>query len=54
MSDPAIPGPVALEDAWCAHTYASLPVTLVAGLGSWVEDDRGVEYLDLIGAYSAP
>ncbi len=53
MSDPAIPGPVTLEDAWCAHTYASLPVTLVAGRGSWVEDDRGVEYLDLIGAYSA-
>jgi len=53
MSDPELTGPAALEDAFCAHTYSPLPVTLVAGRGSWVEADDGVEYLDLIGAYSA-
>jgi ornithine--oxo-acid transaminase len=42
-----------LEDRYCAHNYAPLPVSIVRGHGAWVEDDRGVEYLDLIAAYGA-
>jgi ornithine--oxo-acid transaminase len=53
MSDLASPSPVALEDRYCAHNYAPLPVTAVRGRGAWVEDEQGVRYLDLIAAYSA-
>jgi ornithine--oxo-acid transaminase len=42
-----------LEDRYCAHNYAPLPVSLVRGHGAWVEDERGTEYLDLIAAYGA-
>ena len=44
---------VELEDRYAAHTYHPLPVTLVAGEGSWVTDDAGRRYLDLLAAYSA-
>ena len=36
-----------------APNYAPLPVTLVAGEGVWVVDDRGRRYLDCLSAYSA-
>jgi len=36
-----------------AHNYHPLPVTLVAGEGSWVTDDAGRRYLDLLAGYSA-
>jgi len=36
-----------------AHNYAPLPVTLVRGEGSWVVDESGRRYLDLLAGYSA-
>jgi ornithine--oxo-acid transaminase len=48
-----IPDPVGLEERYAAHTYHPLPVTLVAGDGSWVTDAEGHRYLDLLSAYSA-
>ncbi len=45
--------PAALEDRYAAHSYHPLPVTLVAGRGSWVTDADGRRYLDLLAAYSA-
>lgn len=36
-----------------APNYHPLPVTLVDGLGSWVTDDEGRRYLDLLSGYSA-
>ena len=36
-----------------ARNYDPLPVTLVAGEGSWVTDDTGRRYLDLLAGYSA-
>jgi ornithine--oxo-acid transaminase len=45
--------PAALEERYAAHNYHPLPVTLVAGEGSWVTDTGGNRYLDLLAAYSA-
>ena len=42
-----------LEARWVAPNYNPLPVTLVEGEGSWVVDDEGRRYLDLLSAYSA-
>ncbi len=36
-----------------AQNYSPLPVTLVSGEGSWVTDDEGRRYLDLLAGYSA-
>ena len=36
-----------------APNYHPLPVTLVDGLGSWVTDDEGRRYQDLLSGYSA-
>jgi ornithine--oxo-acid transaminase len=44
---------IALEDQYCAHNYAPLPVVLVKGEGVFVWDDRGKRYLDMMSAYSA-
>jgi ornithine--oxo-acid transaminase len=44
---------IALEDRYCAHNYAPLPVVLVKGEGVFVWDDRGKRYLDMMSAYSA-
>jgi ornithine--oxo-acid transaminase len=44
---------IALEDRYCAHNYAPLPVVLVRGEGVFVWDDRGNRYLDMMSAYSA-
>jgi ornithine--oxo-acid transaminase len=52
-ADAGTADPAALEDRYTAHTYHPLPVTLVAGEGSWVTDTAGRRYLDLLSAYSA-
>ncbi|NLF04691.1 MAG: ornithine--oxo-acid transaminase [Actinomycetales bacterium] len=39
--------------SFLAPNYAPLPVTLTAGDGSWVVDERGERYLDLLAGYSA-
>ena len=44
---------ITLEDRYCAHNYAPLPVVLVKGEGVFVWDDRGNRYLDMMSAYSA-
>lgn len=36
-----------------ARNYLPLPVTIVDGRGSWVRDDEGRRYLDLLAGYSA-
>ncbi|MCW9035906.1 MAG: ornithine--oxo-acid transaminase [Rhodospirillales bacterium] len=38
---------------YCAHNYDPLPVTIVKGEGSYVWDDEGTRYLDMMSAYSA-
>jgi ornithine--oxo-acid transaminase len=42
-----------LEDRYCAHNYASLPVVLSRGKGVHVWDVEGRVYLDMMSAYSA-
>ena len=44
---------IALEEHYCAHNYAPLPVVLVRGEGVFVWDDTGRRYIDMLGAYSA-
>jgi len=44
---------IALEQQYCAHNYAPLPVVLVKGEGVYVWDDQGRRYLDMMSAYSA-
>ncbi len=44
---------IALEDRYCAHNYAPLPVVLVRGEGVYLWDDAGRRYIDMLGAYSA-
>jgi ornithine--oxo-acid transaminase len=44
---------IAMEDRYCAHNYAPLPVVLVKGEGVFVWDDAGKRYLDMMSAYSA-
>lgn len=41
------------ENRYCAHNYLPLPVVLVRGEGSFVWDDAGKRYLDMMSAYSA-
>lgn len=42
-----------LENRFCAHNYAPLPVVLVRGAGVYVWDQTGKRYLDMMSAYSA-
>lgn len=44
---------IELEQRYCAHNYAPLPVVLVRGAGVYLWDDRGTRYLDMMSAYSA-
>ncbi len=44
---------IELEEKYCAHNYAPLPVVLVKGEGVHVWDDQGKRYLDMMSAYSA-
>ena len=46
-------GDLPTGEAYCAHNYDPLPVTLRRGRGAWVEDDHGRRYLDFLSAYSA-
>ena len=41
------------ENRYCAHNYLPLPVVLVRGNGSFVWDDAGKRYVDMMSAYSA-
>lgn len=42
-----------LEDKYCAHNYHPLPVVLTRGKGTYVWDENGKQYLDMMSAYSA-
>lgn len=44
---------IALEDRYCAHNYAPLPVVLSKGRGIWLWDEDGKRYMDMMSAYSA-
>jgi ornithine--oxo-acid transaminase len=44
---------IELEEDYCAHNYQPLPVVLVHGEGVYLWDDEGVNYLDMMSAYSA-
>lgn len=44
---------IALEDRYCAHNYAPLPVVLTRGDSIWLYDENGTKYLDMMSAYSA-
>ncbi len=44
---------IAMEQRYCAHNYAPLPVVLVRGEGVYLWDTAGKRYLDMMSAYSA-
>ena len=44
---------IELENRYCAHNYAPLPVVLTRGEGVWLWDVDGRRYLDMMSAYSA-
>ena len=44
---------IAMEERYCAHNYAPLPVVLVRGEGVYLWDAEGKRYLDMMSAYSA-
>ncbi len=44
---------IELEERYCAHNYAPLPVVLVRGEGVYLWDESDRRYLDMMGAYSA-
>ncbi|MBU0656259.1 MAG: ornithine--oxo-acid transaminase [Gammaproteobacteria bacterium] len=44
---------IELENRYCAHNYAPLPVVLCRGEGVHVWDTEGVRYMDMMSAYSA-
>lgn len=44
---------IELEQAYCAHTAALLPVVLARGTGVWVWDVEGTRYLDMTSAGGA-
>ena len=44
---------IALERRYAARNYDPLPVVLTRGEGSWLWDEHGRRYLDMMSAYSA-
>jgi ornithine--oxo-acid transaminase len=44
---------IEMEERYCAHNYAPLPVVLVRGEGVHLWDADGKRYLDMMSAYSA-
>lgn len=44
---------IELEERYCAHNYAPLPIVLTRGSGCYVWDEAGNRYLDMLSAYSA-
>jgi len=44
---------ISKEQQYSAHNYAPLPVVLVRGQGSFLWDDAGKRYIDMMSAYSA-
>ncbi len=44
---------IEMEERYCAHNYAPLPVVLVRGEGVHLWDVDGKRYLDMMSAYSA-
>ncbi len=47
------PAIIELEERYCAHNYAPLPIVLTRGAGCYVWDEAGNRYLDMMSAYSA-
>lgn len=47
------PSPIDLERRYCARNYDPLPLVITRGEGCHLWDDRGIRYLDMMGAYSA-
>jgi ornithine--oxo-acid transaminase len=48
-----VSGRIKLESRYCAYNYHPLPVVLTRGEGSFVWDEDGKRYLDMMSAYSA-
>ena len=44
---------IELENRYCAHNYAPLPLLFTRGEGVWLWDAEGRRYLDMMSAYSA-
>ncbi len=44
---------IELEKQYGAHNYAPIPIVLSKGEGSFVFDEKGNRYIDMMGAYSA-
>jgi len=44
---------IELENRYCAHNYAPLPVVLARGEGAYLWDVAGRRYVDMMSAYSA-
>lgn len=44
---------ISLEQKYCAHNYAPLPVVISRGEGVYLWDDQGRRYIDMMSAYSA-
>lgn len=44
---------IELENKYCAHNYAPLPIVLAKGQGIHVWDTQGKQYIDMMSAYSA-
>lgn len=41
-----------LEDKYCSINYEKLPVTITKGMGVYLYDEKGNEYLDFLSGYS--
>lgn len=41
-----------LEDKYCSVNYEKLPVTITKGMGVYLYDEKGNEYLDFLSGYS--
>lgn len=44
---------IAMTNEFGAHNYKPLPIAISKGVGAWVTDAKGKEYIDCVGSYSA-
>ncbi len=42
-----------VTEKYSTHNYHPIPVTIATGVGAWVTDVEGKEYIDCVGSYSA-